>query len=213
MEYEEKYQTRVQQVHEDIGNWQLLGDLWRLRDLKQDERDLKILEYGCGYGFRINTLPNAIGYDISKYAVAICKQRGIEATTELPKEKFDIIILAHSLEHLEEPMKTLKELRTMLKPKGKVIIILPEDFHFKLDKNDVHQHLYCWNLQTLYNLLCRAGFKVENCGRAPIPTMPVKLKFLLKFLGLNNYFKLTTLAGKVFNRYELRAIGCVDFDK
>ena len=39
---------------------------------------------------------------------------------------FDTILMFHVLEHLDDPVKTLKEIRRILKPNGKLIISTPD---------------------------------------------------------------------------------------
>lgn len=41
------------------------------------------------------------------------------------QDKYDTIILAHVLEHVQNPNLTLKHLSTLLKPQGRIIIIVP----------------------------------------------------------------------------------------
>ena len=42
------------------------------------------------------------------------------------KEKFDLIILSHSLEHLIDPVKDLKLLSSKLSETGKIIVQIPD---------------------------------------------------------------------------------------
>ena len=126
----------------------------------------KIIEFGCGLGQNIYFLPNAIGYDISKFSLNFCRKMNIKVVENLNKTKndFDCVFSAHVLEHMENPYETLKLMKSKLKKGGKLILILPAEKHkkaaFKVDKN---QHLYCWNFQVINNLLIKTGFDVvEN---------------------------------------------------
>jgi SAM-dependent methyltransferase len=111
-------------------------------------------------------LPNAVGYDISKFALKFAKKKGIKTTNNIKeiKNKFDIILCSHVLEHVKDPYKTLKILRSKLKAGGKLILILPVERHGKASFDlDINQHLYCWNFRTINNLLTVANFRViEN---------------------------------------------------
>jgi len=59
-----------------------------------------------------------------------------EATdlSEIADEQYDFLLSSHSLEHVANPLKALKEWFRILKPKGKLILILP-DKRYTFDKN------------------------------------------------------------------------------
>ena len=70
-------------------------------------------------------------------------------------------MINHVLEHVDNPLQTLKYLNSLLKPNGKLIVCLPYEPQMKINFNpDLNQHLYTWNFQTITNLLDHAGFKV-----------------------------------------------------
>ena len=121
----------------------------------------KILDYGCGLGQNIYGLDNAIGYDISNFALDFCREKGIKVTSnlnEIDDEGFDVVLCCEVLEHLEEPLKTLKQIYKKLDHYGKLILILPIDKWNKPNIQDINQHLYNWNFNTITNLLVRVGF-------------------------------------------------------
>ena len=60
-----------------------------------------------------------------------------------PENHFDIINMHHVIEHIDNPLKTMKEIKKILKPNGKLIIatgsclvwqILPNNDYQKLSK-------------------------------------------------------------------------------
>lgn len=124
-----------------------------------------VLEVGCGIGQNIYGHPEAMGIDISQFAVDMCKARGIKARLMAVEElrfsanTFDGIICAHVLEHLENPLDSLRTFYNIMKPKGKIALSIPLS-NAKSSKTD--RHLYCWNLMEISNLLERAGLKVVN---------------------------------------------------
>jgi len=121
-----------------------------------------VFEFGCGLGQNIYFIrKNAVGYDLSKFALDFCKEKGINVVSdlkELKDKKFDIVLSCEVLEHLENPLKSLKQMHSKLKDEGKLILILPIDKWNPPNINDINQHLYSWNLNTITNLLLRAGF-------------------------------------------------------
>ena len=124
-------------------------------------KNSKILEYGCGLGQNIYRLDNVIGYDISNFALDFCRKKGIKVTNNLKETDdggFDVVLCCDVLEHLEEPLKTLRQIHKKLDYHGKLILILPVEKWNEPNINDINQHLYNWNFNTITNLLVRAGF-------------------------------------------------------
>ena len=146
-----------------------------------------ILDYGCGLGQNIFLVHNSIGYDISKFALDFCKRKGIRVTKNLKnlkKNSFDIVFSCEVIEHLENPLKELKIMKSKLKEKGKLILTVPLEKWKTPKLEDDNQHLYCWNYQTITNLLLRAGF-------LPIDYKIMRMTGFKKFLPFNKIsFKL-----------------------
>lgn len=73
-----------------------------------------------------------VGLDISETAVKEAKKQGLNAIVHdlqkpLPfdKNSFDLVICMDTLEHLFDPEFTMKEIFRVIKPKGTVIISIP----------------------------------------------------------------------------------------
>lgn len=168
-----------------------------LKYFKGVSKSSKVLEFGCGLGQNIYLIPNAWGYDISKFSLNFAKSKGINATDNLKKIKdssFDVVISCHVLEHLENPLEALKLMKQKLKKGGKLILVLPVEKQQRVEmKMDSSQHLYCWNFRTINNLLIKAGFRpIENSylrgagykKLLPISRISFKLyDFLTRFLS------------------------------
>jgi SAM-dependent methyltransferase len=131
------------------------------------DKNSKILDFGCGLGQNIYYMPNASGYDISKYGVEFCKQKGINATNDLDSiadESFDIVFTAHVLEHHPHPKDMVDDMRKKLKTGQKLLLVIPFERHGTSDfKLDLNQHLFSWNFRSINNLLLTSGFEIiEN---------------------------------------------------
>ena len=130
------------------------------------DRNTKILDFGCGLGQNIYYMPNAVGYDISKFGIEFCRKKGINATTQLEDiadESFDVVFSAHVLEHHPHPMTMLEEMYSKLKKGQKLILVIPHERHGKAQfKYDLNQHLYTWNFQAINNLLLTVGFEIQE---------------------------------------------------
>lgn len=96
----------------------------------------KVLDVGCGTGnFALKAAKMGayvLGIDFAEEAIKIAKKirkhpnltfKNIDVVNV--KEKFDIIVSIGTLEHMDEPYKILKKLKSHLKPNGKIIITTP----------------------------------------------------------------------------------------
>ncbi len=154
------------------------------------DKNARILDFGCGLGQNILNLPNAVGYDISKFGIEFCRKKGINATTQLEDiadEAFDVVFSSHVLEHHPHPMTMLEEMFSKLKKGQTLILVIPHERHGKAQfKYDLNQHLYTWNFQAINNLLITVGFKItEN-----------------KYVRGAGYFRLLPLAKINFGLYR-----------
>lgn len=103
-------------------------------------RDL--LDIGCSAGYVLEAGKSLglapTGLDLSKFAVELCRERGYRAElgslTEIPfpDESFDIVTLKHTLEHVQHPMRGLKEIARVLRPGGVAFLIVPDAAYYKL---------------------------------------------------------------------------------
>ncbi len=134
----------------------------------------KILEVGCGIG---NFTKLLIGYgevfaiDIDKHHVAAAT-RTVKAKANIEYgdienskhffngQKFDTIICLNVLEHIKDDQKTLKNLYSLLKEGGNLILLVPaHDFLFgEIDKSIGHYRRY--NKRKLLQFMTELGYKI-----------------------------------------------------
>ena len=137
----------------------------------------KILDIGCGNGEFLSGLQkygwDTYGVEISPKACEIAKRVGINVfcgelfQAKYTSEFFDVIVMNQILEHVHSPSSHLKEINRILKPKGLLIISVPniDSFESKIFKEkwtclDVPRHLYHFNLKTLTPLLQKHNFEI-----------------------------------------------------
>ena len=90
-----------------------------------------ILDIGCGNGMFLVRMQSygwkVCGVDPDVGALKNLKSVGIEAYSDLAdiSEKFDYVILSHVIEHVPDPIATLKGIRSALREGGKLIIVTP----------------------------------------------------------------------------------------
>jgi 2-polyprenyl-3-methyl-5-hydroxy-6-metoxy-1,4-benzoquinol methylase len=137
-----------------------------------------LLDIGCGAGFFLKAAELA-GWSVagtetsqaaSDYARAVTKIRvyyGKLGEIRLPPESYDAVTMLDILEHLPDPLGTLKEAHRVLK-KGGILIVNTPDFRslsrFILGKGwavlSPAEHLYYFTGKTLRWALERAGYRI-----------------------------------------------------
>jgi SAM-dependent methyltransferase len=163
-------QNYQKQVHEGISTqgYELISKKRAFKLQPYIKKTDKILEYGCGNGWNLkNLVANKIwAFDVDNYLPANLPKNNINFTNnaaEIPCNYFDIIILHHVLEHVNEPFMLLQSLKQYLVKDGLILIFVPYDFEkkfLKYNNKDINHHLYCWNVQTLAALTNQAGFTI-----------------------------------------------------
>jgi 2-polyprenyl-3-methyl-5-hydroxy-6-metoxy-1,4-benzoquinol methylase len=137
----------------------------------------RILDIGCGNGDMIAWMADygweVYGTDISPEACAEAARRGLRACCGLlenigyVEKSFDVITLAHVLEHSHNPFGLLNECGRILTDDGQLIVAVPnfgcidrELYGPHWWQIDAPRHLYQFTSHTLGALLDSAGFKV-----------------------------------------------------
>ncbi len=113
---------------------------WGLLRLWGDRRDASILDVGCGFATtseRLRRLGNRVtGIESSGVAATTAAERLDEViegdlreidtvSQRIGSRKFDVIVFADVLEHLDWPLPVLKSYLQFLAPGGSVIVSLP----------------------------------------------------------------------------------------
>ncbi len=79
----------------------------------------------------------------------------------------DVVISNHCLEHTLDPFHMVTEVKRVLRPGHRLILVVPFDdrrnpIHRNWRPNDPDNHLYTWSPRNIGNLLTEAGFEVEE---------------------------------------------------
>lgn len=142
-----------------------------------------VLDFGCGGGsYLLWTQANhpnwkLYGFDVATNAelsqlgkgIVIIRGDIVLLEKHIPKESLDTINLANVMEHLNNPLVTLRTLSTYLKKGGEVIIEVPniDSIKFKifgkyLSNLDIPRHLYHFNKETMSKVCEKSGFTVKS---------------------------------------------------
>ena len=129
-----------------------------------------ILDVGCGACLLSKTLLeknfNVMAIDSDRKAVGIAKKKGITGLTAdinswTTDEKFDCVIVADVLEHIDDDKFVIRKIYAMLKPNGCLILNVPS-YKFLFGEHDVSLgHKRRYSDTELRAKLEESGFKIE----------------------------------------------------
>ncbi len=180
-------------------------------------QDPKMLDIGCGTGnnlINFGTLGTIFGLDISSQALAFCAKRGLrDIVVRCPVEKtafrdkvFDIVTCLEVLEHLQDPVEALRELRRVLKDTGKIIIAVPAFRTLWSQHDEALCHLRRYRADSLLSDAEEAGLKVEKTGYFFFTSFFIvaPIRILRKFLETKKrraHSDTTTVPPKLLNEF------------
>ena len=156
----------------------------------------KILDVGCGTGANLKMLAaygSAEGVDISPQAVDFCRERGLDsvklgAVEHLPYESgsFEMVTALDVVEHLDDDIAGLREMRRVLRRDGRVLLFVPAFMFLWGVQDDVSNHRRRYTLPSLLKAVEAAGFAVEWASYANISFfLPVLVvRSVMRWLGL-----------------------------
>lgn len=114
---------------------------------------IEAVEYGCKKGLNI-------------------KHAGLDGMNVFEGKKFDMVTMFNVLEHLADPIKSIEQIKEILKPDGILAIDVPNEFNdFQIAGRDAHglndwwiappNHLNYFSKDSLVNFLENLGFSVK----------------------------------------------------
>jgi SAM-dependent methyltransferase len=150
----------------------------------------RILDIGCGTGANLEMLARfgeAKGVDVSTEALAFCRERGLQNVRQgeaehLPYEdgSFDLVTGLDVVEHLDDDVAGLREMRRVLRTGGRALLFVPAFKFLWGVQDDISHHRRRYTLEGLKRVVCEAGFEVERATYANITFfVPILLGRLL----------------------------------
>lgn len=143
---------------------------------KYVNNDARILDAGCAMGFMVELARlhgyNAYGFDPSSYALSrassTIKQYLSQATIETAsykKNSFDVITMTDIIEHVQDPISSMRTLRQCLKRDGFIVIATGDTQSVAAKLLGKHwtfyippQHLFFLSKNNLTTMLHKSGF-------------------------------------------------------
>lgn len=173
-----------------------------------------VLDFGSAGGFTLAALRagRKVGVEVNEHNVRVAERLCIETVRSLdhlPPRSFDVVLSNHVLEHTLQPYTELCAIRRVLRPRGRLLLHVPLD-DWRIERsprsNDPNHHLYTWSPLLLGNLLCEAGFAVDDC-RVVNYGRPGRLTFpLARLLPERAFDWVVRLTAICLKRREVRAV-------
>jgi len=204
---------RVEQSHWwYTGRRKILSEFVEEICRKVTDRRPKILDVGCGTGANLLMLSKygeAEGVDISEDALSFCRERGLDkvrlaAGEELPYEDgtFDLVTALDVVEHMDDDLAGLREMRRVLRPGGRALLFVPTFMFLWGLQDDVSNHRRRYRLPELRRVLEQAGFEIER-------TTYANITFFLPILLVRKLMRLTGVKTETENSINVTALNGV----
>jgi len=146
-----------------------------------DGRDRRVADIGCGEGITLEKIGHlfpekcCIGVDGLQENLLICRAHRLDVLGgdlyDLPikSESVDCILFLEVIEHLDDPERAMVEIHRISAPRGKLIMLFPNDVMFKVARiltlrlKEAYYdpgHLAQWTPKSAEELVKRHGFRV-----------------------------------------------------
>ncbi len=213
MEHTYPIMFQVEQSHWwYIGRRKILANFVQEICRQVKDRRPRILDVGCGTGANLLMLSqygDAEGVDISEDALTFCRERGLEkvklgAGEELPYDAgtFDLVTALDVVEHMDDDLAGLREMRRVLRPGGRVLLFVPTFMFLWGLQDDVSNHRRRYRLPELRHVLEQAGFEIER-------TTYANITFFLPILLVRKLMRLTGIKAESENTINVSALNGV----
>ncbi|MGH9783203.1 MAG: class I SAM-dependent methyltransferase, partial [Terriglobia bacterium] len=139
------------------------------------------LDVGCGRGDFLRQMkqlgwtvsgvePDAAAAELARQSLNAPIFHGTLEDAPLPESAFDAVCMSHVIEHLSDPLRTLRRCWELLKPGGKLSVVTPNSqslAHRWFRKSwlalEPPRHLFLFSARSLRRVAEEAGFRVASC--------------------------------------------------
>lgn len=190
--YSTEKPTYFKSTEEDLEWWNLTyRNYYKMFEKYVSEGNRRLLEIGSGPGYFLKCGKelgwNVLGFEPSEEAYRYSQKFGVKVINKFFDEKnikeygkFNVIYINTVIEHLPDPVSIIKIAKNILKSKGIICIISPNDFNplQNILRNNLGynpwwvappQHINYFNFESIKKLLERLGFEIiESTGTFPM---------------------------------------------
>ena len=163
----------------------------------------RLLDVGCSVGLLVDEARkagySAEGIDLDTNAVAYAKKNG-RAVSKAALEDwgggYDVICLAHTLEHIPQPVEFLTTCARRLNPGGSIVVQVPcfKGLHPRLFRLRWYgwvprQHYFHYSVKALDRLFEKVGFETLGIWQEPMDhRLPIGMRRREKPIALLSYW-------------------------
>lgn len=151
-------------------------------------QNAKVLDVGCGHGrllsrmvaggfTNLSGIDPFIREDIAIDGNAMIYKRDLPTHVAISGERYDLVMLHHSFEHMDDPGQVLVWCSTLLKDDGWLLIRIPladslawERYRENWYQLDAPRHLYLHTSRSIHMLVAKRGLLVVGEDRDSIET-------------------------------------------
>jgi SAM-dependent methyltransferase len=196
-----------------VGRRAILESFMRtiVQSLKSNGESLRILDVGCGTGANLEMLSqfgSAEGVDVSDEALEFCRKKGLTVrkglaeTLPYPDEAFDVTTALDVIEHLDDDVAGLREMRRVTKSGRYALIFVPAFMWLWGVQDDISHHRIRYTRRQIVERLQTAGFVVERATYA-------NFTFFAPILAGRLFMKLTGIKPESENNVNVSALNGV----
>lgn len=148
------------------------------REIGYNFDGIKALDIGAGSGGLMKGM-SSLGADV--YGIEPCERHIsiIQKVYGLPvwqgcfedfytNEKFDLVTICNTIEHFYDPIKALKQVKSMLNPGGQILIEVPSsEYPYPATLTGAFYssaHNFTWNGNNMQYMLSQLDLNIENLG-------------------------------------------------
>jgi ubiquinone/menaquinone biosynthesis C-methylase UbiE len=216
--------------------WRMLGASAKAKNIMEVCNSIKpqsVLEVGAGDGSILHFLdqanfsPAIYALEIADTGVELIRNRRLKSLKAVdsfdgykipyPDQHFDLVILAHVLEHVEHERILLRELKRVARY---IVIEVPLDYRFGVDKRMKHflnyGHINMYTPTLIRFLLQTEGLEVVADKTSLTPTATIKFnefenkknkKTLTRVLKIELEYRLKKLFGSILGKKKQEQFG------
>ncbi|MCL5789196.1 MAG: class I SAM-dependent methyltransferase [Candidatus Thermoplasmatota archaeon] len=192
------------QIKNEMRQYKRMGNHWkRYKFTDKMNSGLRVLDYGCGYGFGsmiMERYGEYVGVDIDNEAISWAREnigkvntRSKFLTPDQLKEtygfnSFDLVISFEVIEHVNDPRNFLEFLSKMVKKDGRILISTPNGFYSHHDRRLLRSdyHIDEYNLLELEKIAIGIGKSIKFYKEYRIDRLDSLGLRLMQFLKIKN---------------------------
>jgi SAM-dependent methyltransferase len=159
----------------------------------------RVLDAGCGSGrnmIEFSSLGTVTGIELSETSVALARRReageivsGSVLEMPFPDDSFDLAVSLDVIEHLDDDLTALRELRRTVAPGGALLVTVPAYQWLWSGHDEINHHHRRYTRRSLQRVAERAGWKQVRTTYFNSLLLPVAI--MLRVLDRVNRAKTT----------------------